>query len=131
MVEATKKNIQQIHRDFAMVVTKTYHFVQPVNEVLEKRGCDILIESSFSAKRVGKSKNEPLDECLSDSMKKFEVNVHNGILDQVVQSLHRRFITRKKLYADLSYFDPKRFSETVFHGIPILAVNMIGNLLPN
>ena len=27
MVEATKKDIQQIHRNFAMVVTKTDHFV--------------------------------------------------------------------------------------------------------
>ena len=80
------------------------------------RGCDVLIESSFLAKRVRKSKNKPLDECLSDSMKKFEVNVHNRIRDQMVQSLHRRFATYKKLYADLSYFDPKRFSETVFMG---------------
>ena len=109
IVEATKKDIQQIHRDFAMVVTKTDHFVQHANEVLEERGCDVLIESSFPAKRVGKSKNKSLDECLSGSMKNFEVNVHNRILDQVVQSLHERFGTHKKLYADLSYFNPKRF----------------------
>ena len=65
MVEATKKDIQQIHRDFAMVVTKTDHFVQHANEVLEERGYDVLIESSFPAERVQKNKNEPLDECLS------------------------------------------------------------------
>ena len=53
------------------------------------------------------------------------------ITDQVVQSLHRRSATHKKLYADLSYFHPKRFSETVLHGIPISAVNVICNLLPN
>ena len=52
-------------------------------------------------------------------MKKFEVDVHNRILDQVVQSLHS------------NYFDPKRFFETVLHGIPISAVNMICNLLQN
>ena len=131
MVEATKKDIQQIHRYFPMVVSKTDHFVQHANEVLEERGCDVLIESSFPAKRVRKSKNEPLDECLSDSMKKFEVDIHNRILDQVVQSLRRRFATHKKLYAELSYFDPKRFSETLLHGIPISVVNMICNLLPN
>ena len=56
---------------------------------------DVLIESSFPDKRVGKSKNEPLDECLSDSMKKFEVDVHNRILDQLAQSFHRRFATHK------------------------------------
>ena len=131
MMEATKKDIQQIHRDFAMVANKTDHFVQHANEVLEERGCGVLIESSFPAKRVRKSKNEPLDKCLSDSMKKFEVDVHNRNLDQVVQSLHRRFATHKKLYADLSYFDPKRFSETVLHGILISAVSIICNLLPN
>ena len=67
-----------------MLVTKTDHFVQHANEVLEERGCDVLIESSFPAKRVQKSKNVPLDECLSDSIKKFEVDIHNKILDQVV-----------------------------------------------
>ena len=56
MVKATKKDIQQIHRDFAMVVTKTDHFVQHPNEVLEKRGYDVLIESSFPAKRFKKEK---------------------------------------------------------------------------
>ena len=96
MVEATKKDIQQIHRDFAMVVTKTDHFVQHANKVLEERECDVLIENRFPAKRVRKSKNEFLDECLSDSMKKFEVDVHDRILDQVVESLHRRFATHKK-----------------------------------
>ena len=49
----------------------------------------------------------------------------------MVQNLHRRFATHKKVYPDLSYFDPKRFYETVFHGIPISTVNMICNLLPN
>ena len=116
MVEATKKDIQQIYRDFAMVVTKTDHFVLHANEVLEERGCDVLIESSFPAKWVGKSINESLNECLSDSMKKFEVEVHNRIQDQVVLSLHRRFAAHKKLYAKLCYFDPKRSSETVLRG---------------
>ena len=69
LVKATKTNIKQIHRDFAMIVTKTDHFVQHANEVLEERGCDVLIESSFPAKGVRKGKNESLDECLSDSMK--------------------------------------------------------------
>ena len=48
-----------------MVVTKTDHFVQHANEVVEERGCDVLIESSFHAKRVRKSKNKSLDECLT------------------------------------------------------------------
>ena len=53
MVQATKKDIQQIYRDFAMVVIKlTIHFVQHANEVLEECGCDVLIKSSFPAKRV-------------------------------------------------------------------------------
>ena len=61
---------------------------------------------------------------------KFEVDVHKRILNQVVQTLHKRSVAHKKLYADLSYFDPKRFSETVLHGILISAVNMIFNVLP-
>ena len=49
MVEATKKDIQQIYRDFAVVVTKTDYFAQHTNEVLEEGGYDVLIESSFPA----------------------------------------------------------------------------------
>ena len=64
-------------------------------------------------------------------MKKFEFDVHNRIVDQVVQSLHRRFTAHKKLHADLSYFNPKRFFGTVLYGIPISAVKFICNLLPN
>ena len=89
----TSLDIQQIHRDLAMVLTETNHYVQHANEVLEERRCDVLIKSSFPAKRFRKSKNEPLDECLSDSMKKFEFEVHNRILDEVIQSLHTRFAT--------------------------------------
>ena len=63
MVESTKKDIQHIHRDFAVVVAKTNHFILHANKILEERGYDVLIESSFFAKRVGKDRNEPLDEC--------------------------------------------------------------------
>ena len=68
MVEATKKDIQQIHRDLVTVATKTDRFVQHANEVLEELGCDVLIESSFFARRVQRNKNEPLVERLLDSM---------------------------------------------------------------
>ena len=64
-----------------MVVTKTDHFVQHAtgfaqHEILEERGCDVLIESKSPAKQVRKRKNDPLDGCLSDSIEKFEVDVH-------------------------------------------------------
>ena len=39
MAEATKTDIQQIHCNFATIVTKTDHFVQRANEILEERGC--------------------------------------------------------------------------------------------
>ena len=81
MVEPTKKDIQQSHRDFSMIVTQTDPFVQHANKVLDEPGSDVLIESSFPAERVENSQNEPLDESLSESIKKFEVDVHNRILD--------------------------------------------------
>ena len=59
MVEATKKDIQQIHRDFAIVVTKTDHFVQHANEVLEEHSCDVLIESSSRINGFEKVKMNP------------------------------------------------------------------------
>ena len=44
MVEAKKKDFQEIHCDFAMVATKTDHFLQHAKKVLEERKFDVLIE---------------------------------------------------------------------------------------
>ena len=61
-------------------------------------------------------------------LKKFEVD---GIMDLVIQSLERSFASHRKLYVDLSYVNPKRFSETLQNKIPISAVNITCKLLPN
>ena len=94
-------------------------------------GCNIIIESRFPPKRIRKNKNDILDIDFTDFLKKFEVDVHNRIMNQMIQSLERRFASYRKLYINLSYFDPKRFSETLLNEIPISAVNIICNLLLN
>ena len=116
MTVATTNDIKQVCRDFSMVVTQTDHFVKHGNEILNDHGCNIIIKSSFPTKRIYKNKNEILDVDFTDLQKKFEVD---GTMDLLIQSLERRFASHRKLSVDLSYFDPKRFSETLLNDIRI------------
>ena len=120
MAVATTNDIKQICRNFNMVATEIDHFVKRANEILNDHGCNIIIKSSFPPKRICKNKNEILDVDFRDLLKKFEVDVHNRIMDLMIQSLERRFASHMKLYVDLSYFDPKHFSETLKTKFPVL-----------
>ena len=131
MALATTDDIKQIYRNFSIVVTQTDHFVKHANEILDDHGCNIIIKSTFPSKRIRKNKNEILDVDFTDLQEKFEVDVLNRIMDLLIQSLERRFASHRKLYVDLSYFDPKRFSETLLNKIPILCCKHDMRLLPN
>ena len=65
------------------------------------------------------------DDPLTDPLKKFEVEVHNGILDTVLRSLSTRFASHGELYSDMSCFDPNGFSELFECNIPKKALQKI------
>ena len=46
------------------------------------------------------------DEIIRDSIKYFEVNVHNVIFDIIVHQMNDRFMKHAQLYEVLELFDP-------------------------
>ena len=64
-------------------------------------------------------------EALTDPLTKFEVQVHNTILDTVVGSLSTRFSAHGELYADMSCFDPNGFPELLERNVPEKALQKI------
>lgn len=58
------------------------------------------------------------DTVHDDPLKKFEIDVHNSILDKVVESIKKGFIKHRKLYNDLSCLSPSYFSYIVKNGLP-------------
>ena len=51
------------------------------------------------------------DEPIVDGLKKFEVQVHNKILDTTIESLKSRFEKNQALYRDLACLSPLQFEE--------------------
>ncbi|XP_025207424.1 uncharacterized protein LOC112603181 [Melanaphis sacchari] len=56
---------------------------------------------------------------------KFEIEVHNRILDIVVESINKRFIKHRKLYNDLSCLSPSYFSYIIQNGLPDQALTTL------
>ena len=76
---ATINDIKQIYCNFCMIVTQTDYFVKHANVIFYYHGCNIIIESSFSPKRIRKNKNEILDIDFTDLLKKFKVDAHDKL----------------------------------------------------
>ena len=51
------------------------------------------------------------DTVIRSSEERWEVDVHNVIMDSVVSSINDRFKFHKQLYKDFSCLDPRRFQE--------------------
>ena len=102
---------------FSTVITCTNNFVKDVNEQLSDLDVDILIEETLPhSKRKNKTKI-PFDESNIDvtvirrSEGRWNVDVHNVIMDSVVSSIKDRFESHKKLYKEFPCLDPRRFQE--------------------
>lgn len=114
MVTSTKDAMKQIGRDFSTVKDAADSFVHWANDKLEDlEELDLIVEATLPQKRFRRKKVLPgemaQDESLYDSVKAYEVNVHNQIFDAAIEALHRRFLAHGTLYADLSLLHPKNF----------------------
>ena len=66
----------------------------------------------------------------SDSVKDFDVNTHNVIMDRVVESFERRFVDHRSLYMDMACLNPSILEEIVIKGLPDGALKSISSFLP-
>ncbi|XP_060781697.1 uncharacterized protein LOC132889330 isoform X2 [Neoarius graeffei] len=82
-----------------------------------------------------KERNPCLERCpkmrLSDTEALYRINVHNRIMDTVIESMHQRFLKNGTLYADLALLDPKNFSQVKSYssGFPETALKDLSKCL--
>ncbi|XP_065672781.1 uncharacterized protein LOC136090307 [Hydra vulgaris] len=129
MVKVTISEIQTQLRNFDQVKVAADHFINVSATILDEKECDCVIQTDLLMvrKRIRKVMAGELanDDPLTDPLKKFEVEVHNGILDTVLRSLSTRFASHGELYSDMSCFDPNGFSELLECNIPKKALQKI------
>ena len=95
MVKNTADNILKITRSFDEVFQAAVNFVSAANKELEKRDIDIFIEPHLDDKRKRNTTISAKDL--------FRINVHNIIMDNVMNGLNERFLKNDNVYMCLLY----------------------------
>lgn len=62
------------------------------------------------------------DYIINDQLQKFTVDVHNKILDTIVERMRRRFLKHRDLYTDLSCLSPTNFKKITEQGLSNIAL---------
>ncbi len=126
MVESSAKCLQRISRDFSTVHDRAVNFCNDVNKILSLQATEeqeiIEVSTSFPNKRVRRRKiqadEDRSEEIALSAREQYKVEVFNAVMDEVVGSLHRRFIQQGDLYRDFAFLDPRRFAEFLKKDIP-------------
>lgn len=69
------------------------------------------------------------DDPIMDPERVFEISVHNRILDTALEAIHRRFMTRGTLFADLAWLDPRNFERIRTTTLPNNALEVLSRCL--
>lgn len=106
-------------RDFEKVKAAADTFVQWANRKLQERDEETELELEITLPTKGLERRKPCLERwhkmrLLLGQKVHWIGVHNQILDTVIDSIHRRFLSNGTLYADLALLDPKNFSQLTY-----------------
>lgn len=68
------------------------------------------------------------DNPINDAKQKYTVEVHNQVMDRIVESMNSRFVNNSPLYIDLSLLSPVNFS-SLKHGLPKTALKALSKYL--
>jgi len=71
------------------------------------------------------------DEPIVTPIKRFEVTVHNVILDSVINQFEKRFLNQGAFYKSLEILDPRCFKETGTGNIKRSQFDGVRRLLPD
>ncbi|XP_025425624.1 uncharacterized protein LOC112694388 [Sipha flava] len=116
MVKSALSQIVKYQRDMENIIAKSDTFVEWVNNQLELQDLDnaIYLQEQFEIKRLRKRKrmtDELLnDDPINDAKQKYTVEVHNQVMDRIVESMNSRFVNNSPLYMDLSLLSPVNFN---------------------
>lgn len=68
------------------------------------------------------------DDPINDTKQKYTVEVHNQVMDRIVESMNSRFVNNNLLYMDLSLLSPVNFN-SFKHGLPKTALKALSKNL--
>ncbi|XP_050065875.1 uncharacterized protein LOC126554927 [Aphis gossypii] len=134
MVKSALSQIVEYQRDMENIIAKSDKFVEWVNNQLELQDLDneIYLQEQFEIKRLRKKKrmtDELLnDNPINDAKQKYTVEVHNQVMDRIVESMNSRFVNNSPLYMDLSLLSPVNFN-SFKHGLPKTALKALSKNL--
>ncbi|KAL4089590.1 hypothetical protein QTP88_024603 [Uroleucon formosanum] len=134
MVKSALSQIVKYQRDMENIIAKSDKFVEWVNNQLKLQDLDneIYLQEQFEIKRLRKKKrmtDELLnDDPINDAKQKYTVEVHNQVMDRIVESMNSRFVNNSPLYMDLSLLSPVNFN-SFKHGLPKTALKALSKNL--
>ncbi|KAJ8346852.1 hypothetical protein SKAU_G00282530 [Synaphobranchus kaupii] len=137
MVVSTEEQLKGMARDFENVKAAADTFVQWANRKVQEQDeeTELEFEATLPLKRARKKKTMPgemaQDETFTHAESAYRIDVHNQIMDTVIESIHRRFLSNGTLYADLALLDPKQFNQITSNasGLPQTALQELSKCL--
>ena len=121
MVETDTERLKIISRDFQEIHQKAIRFADSANMILQDKAKDdhmiIRVVATFPEKRTASK--------VVSAVKKYEIDVHNTIMDQLVSSMKMRFLQHGNLYKDFSCLDLRRFCDFKKTGVPDKALKKL------
>lgn len=113
MVNAAIQDLKLISRNDEGLKYIVNKFIKDANkklenlEEIEKKDYDILIETSLPQLRIRKRKKHFDELCDEDTLidepySKYKIEVYNVVMDGVINSMEKRFMSNSQIYIDLS-----------------------------
>jgi len=113
MIDTVKQEIRNINFEF--IKKQSENFSKKMNDQLNNMNLpdDLVVKYELPILRNIRKK-KMFDEMCEDEIPqlpidKFRINTFRVILDQIIESLNRRFSVNKKLIADIQFMVPKNF----------------------
>ncbi|CAI6362566.1 unnamed protein product [Macrosiphum euphorbiae] len=132
LVDGALEHLKKVQRNMEWIKLSAESFVIWANTELDLQfngDSPITVNEILPNIRTRKKKMLPgeisNDMVHEHPLKKFEIEVHNRILDIVVESINKRFIKHRKLYNDLSCLSPSYFSYIIQNGLPDQALTTL------
>ncbi|KAI2646611.1 GMP reductase [Labeo rohita] len=134
LVTGTEESLRKCARDFQGVMRAADDFVERANGILEKlEDSEAEVQTSLPEKRIRKHKRQPgelaQDEPIANADTDYKINIHNVILDTVIESFHSRYAENAVLCSDVSCMDPRNFPEIREKGLPGTAMKELSKCL--
>lgn len=129
LVSSAYDQLKSIQRGMDAIKAETDSFVKWASNEFEKRGAEVELQLHLPTRRIRHVKKLPgemsSDAPIEDADYKFTVEIHNVVLDTVVESIEKRFQKNKELYLDLAFLSPASFETIKTGNIPRESLNFL------